>query len=341
MAAFGVLMTTTTIGTLGYHYLGAGLWSFWDCFYMTVVTLSTVGYAETLPRLGDVSGARGFTVVLIVLGTGTALYFVSTFTAFIVEGDLVGALKRSRMQKRVDQMSDHLVVCGVGSTGIHILRELSAAQIPFVAIDNDEERLVRLGEDLETTEEILYVVGDATDDHVLEAAGIGRARGIIAALHDDKDNVFVTISARHLNPTARIVAKAIEPSADAKLKRAGADTIVSPNQIGGMRMVSEMVRPRVVEFLDLMLRDRRNLRIEELTIPDESSLVGTSLMNTNIRKATDALVIAVRYPDGSYKYNPGSTAVIEKGTTLIVLGETPEIIRLRKGVSDGSVGAVT
>jgi len=338
VSAFMFLMTVVGIGSVGLHYLGGGRWEFWDCFYMTVITLSTVGFGETLSDMNAVEGARGFTVMLIVLGSGTLLYFASSLTAFIVEGDLMGALKRNRMQKQIDALSNHIVVCGVGSTGIHILEEMVATETPFVAIDIDEDRLGKLDEDLPGVE-LLSVTGDATDDHILERAGIVRARGIISALHDDKDNLFVTVTARALNSRARIIAKAVEPSAGPKLTRAGADAVVSPNRIGGMRMVSEMIRPRVVQFLDLMLRDReRNMRIEELPIPDDSSIVGATLRETDIRQHTDALVIAVRDAEGAFLYNPPPGTTLRKGMTLVVLAETSEYRKLRAGIEEGTIG---
>lgn len=337
LVALGFLLTVLAFGTGGYHYLGSGRWELFDCFYMAVVTLSTVGFAETLPDMRHVEGARSFTVLLIVLGSGTLLYFVSTFTAFIVEGDLMGALKRNRMNKRIKVLENHVVVCGMGSTGAPIVEELVATRTQFVAVDIDGERLARLDEEHPELE-LHYVVGDATDDHTLLEAGVERARGVIAALHDDKDNLFVTISARALNPRARIVAKAVESTTDNKLRRAGADAVVSPNRIGGVRLVSEMLRPTVVQFLDVMLREKENLRIEELPVPEQSTLVGAELRRTDIRKKADVLVIALRAPDGTFRYNPGPDTLLEKGTILVVLGRTDELIRLREGVEQGSIG---
>jgi voltage-gated potassium channel len=339
-AAFGVLAFATVVGTFGYHQIGDGRWSLWECLYMTVVTVSSVGFAETLPGMRDVAGARAFTIGLIVLGSGTLLYFVSTLTAFIVEGDLVGALRRSRMQKKIDALSGHVVVCGVGSTGSHVLEEMILTGQSFVAVDQNAERLARVDADLPNTE-LLYVVGDATDDATLHLAGIERARGVIAALHDDTQNVFLTVTARALNSKARIVSKAVETTTTAKLLRAGADSVVSPNQIGALRLASEMIRPRVVEFLDLMMRDReQNLRIEEIPLPDDSKLIGAALKQTEIRKNTAVLVIAIRAPDGRYEYNPRPDAILEKGMTLIVLATTADVIRLRDGIADGSIGRI-
>lgn len=334
------------VGSGGYHLLGDGRWTIEEVFYFTVITLSTVGFGETLPGMDQVPYARLWTIAMIFFGSGTLLYFVSTLTAFIVEGDIQGAIRRNRMQKRIDHLSDHFIVCGAGSTGIHVVEELINTHHAFVVVDRDEERLLNLADKL-GQQRFLYVVGDATDDDTLRQAGIGRAAGVIAALTDDKDNLYITLSAYQLSRERaktgefRIVAKAIDPSAEAKLKAAGATRVVSPSQIGGMRMVSEMVRPAVVEFLDLMLRDpEKNLRIEEVGIPDTSSLIGVRLRDTTIRARTKAMVIAVKHAGEPprYTYNPGPDLVIEKGMILIVLAETAEMNKLRDGIESGFIG---
>lgn len=334
------LAAVVVVGALGFHGIGDGRWSWGDCVYFTIITLSTVGFGETLPGLDDSDLGRPWTVGLIVLGSGTLLYFISTLTAFIVEGDLQGALRRNRMQSKLNQLSGHYIVCGAGTTGIHVIEEFLSSHMAFCVVDNSEARLAELAERF-GPEKLLYIVGDATDDATLEDAGIGRAAGVIAALHEDKDNLFVTVTAAALNPKLRIVAKAVEVSARAKLLRAGAKAVVSPTQIGGMRLASEAIRPKVVEFLDLMLRDpRKNLRIEEVTIPETSPMVGCALKETEIRKKTKVLVIAVRYADGRYEYNPPPEQRLEHGSTLIVLAETAEMQRLRDGIASGAIGRV-
>jgi voltage-gated potassium channel len=337
--AAGLLLGVVVVGAAGFRILGHWPWE--DCVYFTIITLSTVGFGETLPGMNEIPWARVWTVTLIFLGSGTLVYFVSTLTAFIVEGDLQGALRRNRMQKRIGNLNGHYIVCGIGSTGIHVVEELINTHHPFVVIDRDEERIAALAEKYGPNK-FYYVIGDATDDDTLVAAGIERALGIIAALTDDKDNLYITISAaqlvreRALKGAFRIVAKAIEPSAQAKLRAAGAHRVVSPSAIGGMRMVSEMIRPAVVEFLDLMLRDpKKNLRIEEVAIPETSRMVGRCLKETRIRQATNVLVIAVKYPGETprYEYNPRPDLVIERGMILIVLAETVEMNRLRDGMT--------
>lgn len=325
-AAF-ILTCVVVLGATLYYHLGEGRWTFFDCIYMTVITLSTVGFGETLDGMHDIPEARAVTLVLIVVGSGTLLYFLSNLTALVVEGDLQGILRIRRMQRRIDNLEKHIVVCGAGNTGEHVIRELLDVGAHFVVIDLDPQRIRVLGEDLGA--EILHIAGDATDDHSLTGAGVERARGVIAALHDDKDNLFVTISARHLNKNARIVAKAVESSTIPKLQRAGADAIVSPNQIGGLRLVSEMIRPTAMEFLDRLLKDDRKLRIEDVRIPDVSNLVGHTLAEAEIR-ATGALVIAVRKPDGTFIYNPQGGERLEAGSSLIVIAHTEDVRRLRE-----------
>jgi voltage-gated potassium channel len=338
--AAGWLVGVVLVGAAGFHVIGAGDWSWGDCFYFTVITLSTVGFGETLQGMHDYAYARIWTVGLIVLGSGTLVYFVSTLTAFIVEGDLGGAIRRNRMKQEIAKLAGHYIVCGSGTTGIHVIEEFIQCHVPFIVVDRSRHRLQELEERFGTPERrFLYVVGDATEDHVLEEAGIARCQGVIAALSEDKDNLFVTVTASSLNPKARIVAKAIEVSARPKLLRAGARAVVSPTQIGGLRLASEAIRPTVVEFLDLMMRDpKQNLRIEEVTLPASSSLVGRAIRDTNIRQKTKVLVIAVRFADGRYTYNPEPGLVLEPGATLVVLAERGEMATLREGIADGTIG---
>jgi len=330
--AAGVLGAVVLAGATAYYAVGNGRWSWFDCFYMTIITLSTVGFAETLEGMNEIPEARVVTVALIILGSGTLLYFISSLTALIVEGDLQGVLRRRRMQRAIGTLSQHVIVCGIGTTGRHIAIELRAVRIPFVVVDTRGELLEELDE--EFGGELLYVVGDATDDHVLELAGIDRARGVISALNDDKANLFVTISARALNPTARIVAKSIEPSTEAKLRRAGADSVVAPNYIGGVRLFSEMVSPKTVAFLDRIVQFGSGISvgIEAIDIPESSPLVGKRLAETRLREA-GGLVVAVHRADGDYVYNPGSEQELQAGDSLIVLADSDDVAALRRSVA--------
>ncbi len=323
---FGTLVVA---GSVGYFVLGHGRWDVWDCAYMTVITISTVGFYE-LGHLREVPGARLLTVGLIVSGVGVLAYMQSNLTALLVEGAIGQAFRRRRMQREIAKLSDHIVVAGAGRTGKHVVEELVATQTPFVVIDRDEAMMLQVSADA-CGGKMLYVVGDATADHVLLAAGIERARGVVAALTEDKDNLYVTLSARSLNASARIVSKVVEDDATHKILRAGATAIVNPTMIGARRLASELLRPEVTEFLDLMLRDRdKNLRFEDVVIPKTSAFVGMALKDTPIRRETGALVVAVRDAGRAFTYNPDPEHVLAEGTTLIVLGEANRVVKLRQ-----------
>jgi voltage-gated potassium channel len=333
VAAVGVLITLVLVGSTGFWLLGHGRWPYFDCVYMTIITLSTVGFGE-LSRMSEVPGARVLTVALIVSGVGALAYVQGNLTALLVEGVIGQALRRNRMRKQIAALSGHIVVAGAGATGKHVIEELIATQTPFVVIDRNEQHLQRLSEEL-LEGRMLHVHGDATEDHILVAAGVKTARGVVAALTHDKDNLFVTLSARSLNPQARIVTKVVEDDASPKMLKAGATSVVSPTQIGGRRMASELIRPEVNEFLDQMLRDKdKNLRLEEVTIPEKSNYVGTTLKDTPIRRETRLLVVAVRSADRSFLYNPDPDYAITGNTTLIVMGEAEAVVKLRKLISE-------
>lgn len=252
------MLVVFAIGVGGYVIIGQGQWSILDCAYMTVITLATVGYVEVIP-IANNPIARIFTMGLILFGMGAILFFVSSMTAFIVEGQLQNILRRKRMSKLIGKMSGHIILCGVGETGLHIAEELHQTGSDFVMVDMDELRLRHVCEMLGG--DIPFVVGDASEDETLKAAGIDVANGVISACTSDKDNLFITVTARQLNQKIRIVAKSIGMSTESKLRKAGADVAVTTNYIGGLRMASEMLRPAVVTFLDRMMRDKtRHLR---------------------------------------------------------------------------------
>ncbi|MBS2017219.1 MAG: potassium channel protein [Deltaproteobacteria bacterium] len=333
--AIFVLVTLVCAGSSGFWFLGHGRWEFAECVYMTVITLSTVGFGE-LSQMHQVPGARLLTMVLIVSGVGALAYVQGNLTALLVEGVIGQAWRRNRMRKAIAQLERHVVVAGAGSTGRHVIEELVATGTPFIVIDRDLAHLERLSADL-VDGKMLYVNGDATDDQMLLDAGVERARGVVAALTHDKDNLFVTLTARSLNGNARIISKIVEDHAGKKMLKAGASAVVNPAMIGGRRMASELVRPEVNEFLDQMLRDKtKNLRIEEASIPDGSSFVGQSLKDCPIRRETKLLVIAVRDEERQFVYNPDPDYVLASGTTLIVMGDTDSVNKLRK-IMDESV----
>lgn len=334
--AFFAVLATVVVGTSGYYAIGEGHWTLVDCLYMTVIGLTTAGFGEVIP-IGETTLGRPFTILLLSGGVVSVGWFVTTAAAFLIEGELSGLRWRKRMQNRVKKLSGHTIVCGAGSTGIHCVRELAAIGTPFVVVDQREE----VARSVSETYGCCAVVGDATHDEVLQEAGIDRARGVISALTEDKDNLFVAVTARALNPTLRIVAKAIDPRADAKLRRAGADAVVSPNIIGGMRMVSEMVRPAVVSFLDVMLREQdRLLRVEEVPVPPQSPLAGRRVAELDLASRR-LLLLALRSADRErFVYNPEPDHRLAAGETLIVLGDPARARELSAEATPGRFAEV-
>jgi voltage-gated potassium channel len=231
------------------------------------------------------------------------------------------------MERKIEALSKHTVVAGAGRTGRYIVEELVHAKSHFVVIDTDEAKLEKINQELGG--QLLYIVGDATDDHVLTAAGIERATGVITALPDDRDNLFVTLSVRSVNPKTRIVAKVVEIENEGKIVRAGADSTVSPHRIGGLRLVSELLRPRVTEFLDRMLRARKDLQFDEIEVPEASPFAGKTLREMPIRAETNLLVVALHQPGDQYIYNPGPDVAVEGGFGLIVMGQRQDVVKLR------------
>lgn len=306
-------------GTVGYYVLGIAdgkNWGMSECAYMTAITISTVGYGEVIDVGGSAFG-RLFTVILILSGMGVALYSVSTITAFIVEGDLKKILERRKMRNSIKSIKDHYIICGAGITGCGIIKELLLTKRDFVAIDSDQEHI----EKARKLGEFLYILGDASEDEILIDANIEHAKGLITTLPEDKDNLFVTITAKELNPKIRIISKVIDTNSSSKLLRAGAGSVVSPNAIGSMRMVSELIRPHVVNFLDGMLRGKeKHFRIEEFTILEGSRLIGATLGDSPIYRETDISVLAISMPgEKEFTYNPKHDTKIESGMVLVVL----------------------
>jgi voltage-gated potassium channel len=332
---YGLLAMAIVVvgGGIGYYLIGHGLWRLRDCIYMTVITVTTVGYGEVLTGMDTVEYARGFTIILLLFGTGTIVFFASTITAFIIEGDLKNALFANKLKKRMKKMKDHVIVCGAGSTGRNVIEELIATGVPVIAIDTRESELREIA-DRHPKANFTYIAGDATDDDIIVQTNLPEARGLVAALSSDKDNLYLTVSARQTNPGARIIARCAELSHVEKIKRAGADAVVSPNFIGGMRMVSELLRPAVVAFLDDMLRDRRVFRIAEVRLGTRTSELGTTLRDARVRERFGMTVLAMRAGDkAEWTYNPDATEKLSAGMTLVVLGSAEQVAALQSATT--------
>ena len=314
------------VGSFGYYFIFKAEYGFMTCLYMTVISLTTVGYGEVIEVAGNVP-AEVFTMILITFGMGIILYGISTLTAIAIEGELSGILRKKRMEKRIQKLKDHYIVCGGGQTGRPVLAELMVSGEPVVLIEQSQESIDRCKA---IWEDLLYVMGDASDDANLKAAGIENAKGIIISLASDKDNLFTTMSARMLNSKIRIVSRTIDAALEAKMRRAGANGIVSPNYIGALRMASEMIRPAAVDFLDSMLRSSRgNLRIHEINIAEKSPLLEKNIMDAGFKQKFNLLVLGIRNNDKEIEFNPEPTRMLASGETLIVMGEVENITRVR------------
>jgi len=318
-----IFVLVLIIGVAGFKTLGGPEWSLLDSLYMTVITLSTVGYEEVY----DISAnpaAQAFATVFIILCLGTIAFAVSSITSFIVEGELKNILGRKKMEKEIAKLKDHFIVCGTDETAQTIIQELIQIQKKFVVIEPLQERI----EKFSPSGNFLLIHGDPTEDSVLLSAGIEKAKGILLSLPTDEANLFVTLTARGLNPKIRIVTKSIDVKSHKKMMKAGSDAVISPTFIGGMRMISEMIRPSVVSFLDMMLREReRVLRFEEVQVKKESHLVGQTLGQANLEGKTNALLVAVRRKGSQdFEFNPKKETVIQENDTLIFIS-TPEMIQ--------------
>ena len=341
-AGLGAL-TVLLVGSTGYWFLDtterAGH-RIIDSIYMTVITLTTVGYQEVIP-LDEKPWGRIFTMVLLVFGFAILAYFASTLTAFLVEGNIGHVFRRQRMDKSIEALREHYIVCGDREVAAHVIDELRRTERPVVAVvpSGGDPPPVTTGADL------LFVEGDPADEEVLREAGIMRAAGVFAAMESDRDNVLVTLTARQTNPILRIVAMLIEPRNESKLRRAGADAVVSPPRIGGLRMASEMVRPTVATFLDAMLRDHtRNLRLEEMSVGAGSPAIGQRVGNLRLNERADLLLLALVEPGGGpTHFKPDDHLVVEQGTVLIVMGGPQALGRLRRehGGADHALNLTT
>ncbi len=326
------------IGTVGYRFLSpAGLAvdgrpapvTWLQSLYMTVISLTTVGYGETLPVQRHPRMII-FTSVLLVVGIGVMTFTFSIITAFIVERSVTDAFRRRRMKKRIDKLTGHYIVCGASGTAASAIQEFLATRKDYVVVDSDEGILEKLAQEHDSC----VLEGDATDEDVLLEAGVARAKGLLANLPNDRDNLFLVMTARQLNPDLRIAAKVMEPKNNRKFRTAGADALASPQRIGGLRLVSELLRPSVVSFLDLMLRGtNQTLRVEEVIVSKGSALEGKSLSDLEFRRRFGLQVLAIRGSEsGPFHYNPDPSRPLSEGSILIVQGDVDRVEELRRQV---------
>jgi voltage-gated potassium channel len=322
---FYLLIAIIIVGTIGYSLLLDI--SLMDAIYMTVITMSTVGFQEVAPLTAP---AQLFTIILIFFSLGTIGYTGSQLIGFFFGGRLQEIWREQRMKDQLSEMKNHIIVCGAGETGRHVIESLEKEDVDFVVIEFEEEKL----EAVKEYSSVIAFQGDATSDEVLEKAGISRAKGLVASLNNDANNLYTVLSARQLNPDLNIVARAITHDSHEKLIRAGADKTVSPNEIGGHRIASMLLKPSVIAFLNTITHSGKiDLNLNEVVIRDGSRLSHRTLMDANIPEQTDLIIIAVKENDNAVDgiiFNPTKEYMLKPGQTLIVLGEDADLNKLKK-----------
>ncbi len=311
-----ILFGLFALGVAGYRIIEK--WDYLDAFFMTVITLATVGYGEVKPLT---EAGRIFTIFLIIGGIGLFSYSIATIGAIVAEGEIVKNFRRRKMEKKIRSLKEHYIVCGCRDIGRNIIDELIKTKKSFVAIDTDEAYLARIDDKVE-----FFLLGDPAEDITLEKAGIENASGIFCALSNDKDNLFIVLAARNLNKKIRIVTECVEDSSIGKFHKAGADNVISTNVIGGMRMASEMLRPNVTDFLDIMLRGRSNVRVNEVLVEKDSSFNGVTVSDFSKNHKAYATTVALKRASGDYLYHFSEDLQIEEGDSLIVIAD-PEVLK--------------
>ena len=315
-----IIVLIILIGTLGYKVIGGADVTLLDALYMTAITITTVGYSDVVGA-GSTTAGKIFTIVYLFFSVGTIFYLFTVLAAFMVEGEVRKVFKRRTMEKRIDKLRDHYIVCGIGMVGLYIVHELYETKRPQVVIDMDTGKFDLLKM---RNIDVPVLLGDATENELLEQAMIREAKGLFATTNSDNDNIVIALTAKQLNPRLRVICRCNDTKNSDKIKRAGADSVVALNYIGGLRMAAEMIRPHATDFMESMLRDKEHaLRVEEVNVPEGSPYVGKRIMELELANMGNLLLLAIRKDEGEWTYNPPPSMMLEKDMRLIVLA-TPE-----------------
>jgi len=319
IVSFVLTLLIIGFGTAGYMAIEG--WEILDAFYMTVITMGTVGYNEVheISKTG-----RLFTVLLIFFGVGYFVYLAGVVVQFMVEGRMRAILGRRRLDKKIDRLNNHYIVCGYGRIGRVLCKNLQRKPLDLVVIEKDRELIPVMDED-----KVLYVCGDVSDEANLIKAGIKRAKGLVAVLATDADNVFLVLTARQLNPDIHIVARACHVESKSKLRAAGASNVESPYEMGGVSMAQRILRPTVTNFLDLAFaHKRKDIQMEEIPVSSSSALSNVMLKDSGIRQKFNLIIIAIKKSDDSMLFNPSFETLIKAGDTVIAVGEEANLKKL-------------
>ncbi|MGE5255479.1 MAG: potassium channel family protein [Hyphomicrobiales bacterium] len=314
-----LLVFTVTSGTVGFKVIEG--WGFMDALYMTIITIATVGYQEIHP-LGE--AGRIFNMGLIFFGLGTTTYVAASVVQFMVEGRIRVIMGRRRLDRRIDRLNQHYIICGYGRIGRILCQTLRQKPVDLVAIEKSPELTPALEQD-----KVLFVHGDATSEDVLNRAGIGRAKGLVAVLANDTDNVFLVLTARQLAPHLMIIARSSREESKNKLRAAGANIVESPYEMGAFRLAQRIMRPAVTSFLESAFsQTRKDIQLEELAVSEGSALAHVSLKDSGIRQKFNLIIIAIKKADGSMLFNPSFETVLVPADTVIALGEVENLDKL-------------
>lgn len=301
------------IGIIGFHLIEG--WSFLDCLYMTIITIFTVGFREVrqLSPLGQV-----FTIFIILGGVGTAIYAFTKLAEIAVEGGLRKFIRRRRMERKLNNLKDHYIICGFGRMGKIVRERLDEENLPFVVVENKEEKI----EELKQIQNCLFIDGDATHEDTLIKAGVKKAKALAALLPSDADNLYLVLTTKQINPSVFVLSKAMDEEAERKILQIGANRVVSPYKCSGLRIAQGLIRPTLVDFMDLIIRRQElSLYIEEFSVKKDSQIVNRSLRECDIRRTANVIVVAVKKPGEELVFNPSPEIKIETGDILLVLGD--------------------
>ncbi len=314
-----MLIGIIALGTFGYYFIEH--MPLFEAFYMTIITLSTVGFSEVVPLS---QAGRAITVVIIVLGISVGAYTIGMLVRALVEGELVKIFGRRKVQKQVSGLKNHFIICGFGRIGRIVCSELDDDNIDFVVIEQDPSVIEQI-----EAQKYLYLEMDATTEEALMQAGVMEAKGIVTAVNSDANNVFITMTAKSLRPDVFVLGRASEEKNEAKLLRAGATRVVSPYLIGGRRIAQMLKKPTVVDFVDIaMMGSHLGLMMEEAKIGDNSSLIGKSLIDSHLRKDYGVIIVAIKKQSGEMVFNPMPTEKLEGGDVIVVLGKKEDLTRM-------------
>lgn len=317
--SLAALASVVAFGTIGFHFIEG--WSPLDSLYMTVMTVTTVGYGPPLP-LTD--AGRNFSIIFMIVGVGTTGYLLSSAVQALVRSEILATYGERRRQREMSKINEHFIICGAGRVGSRIVLEMTRAHLPFVVVESDAQLASEMG-----LPDAQLLVRDATLDETLIEAGIERARGLASCLSDDASNLYVVLTARTLNPKLHIVARAVEEAAEPKLIRAGANRVVAPTIIGSHRMAQALMKPAVADFMDSIAAETLDLAFEQVDVEANSALAGRKLRDTTIRSELDIVLVAVRRASGGEMiFNPSGDTLVKAGDLLVGIGRAEALAEL-------------